>query len=97
MLQDCLCDECRLAEEPAGHVLWNCRKAQAAWDCSKVVASFGVPSCFSFHDLLWHMLMHDRVEDAKVAKVFTIARALWCNRNEVRNGGKWSSGREMVN
>lgn len=79
MLQDCLCDECRLAEETAGHILWNCRKVQEAWNRSKVVASFGVSNCLSFRDLLWHMLMHDRVEDAKVAKVVTIAWALWCN------------------
>ena len=27
----------------------------------------------SFHDFLWQMLMHDRVEEDKVAKVVTIA------------------------
>lgn len=60
------------------------------------MASFGGDRCESFHNLLWHLLMTDRVEEAKIAKVVMIAWALWCNRNEVRNGGKRKMGCKVI-
>jgi len=36
------------------------------------------------------------VEEGKLAQVVTIAWALWCNRNEVRNGGKRKTGSELI-
>ena len=72
VLQDGICNECRNKEKMPSHVLWNCQKARETWECSKV-ASFGMFNSVSFHDFLWQMLMHDRVEEDKVAKVVTIA------------------------
>ena len=72
LLQDDICDECRNKEKTPNHVLWNCQKARENWQCSKV-ASFGLFNSVSFHDFLWQMLMHDKVEEDKVAKVVTIA------------------------
>ena len=40
--------------------------------------------------------MVDRVEEGKLDQVVMIAWALWCNRNEVRNGGKQKTGSELI-
>ncbi|XP_075665921.1 uncharacterized protein LOC142635688 [Castanea sativa] len=39
--------------------------------------------------------MTDRVDESKIDQIVTIAWALWCNRNEVKNGGKQKSGKEI--
>ena len=96
VVQDGICDKCRNKEKTPGHVLWNCQKARETWECSKV-ASFGLSNNVSFHDFLWQMIMHNRVEEDRVAKVVNIAWALWWNRNKVQNGGKWKIGRELFN
>ncbi|KAK9996914.1 hypothetical protein SO802_021600 [Lithocarpus litseifolius] len=67
VVQDGICGQCRNKEETLGHVLWNCQKARETWEYSKV-ASFGLSNNVSFHDFLWQMLMHNRVEEDKVAK-----------------------------
>ena len=59
----------------SGHIFWNCPKAREAQSCSKVVASISLFSCQSLQDLLWNMLMIDRVKEEKVAKAVTIAWA----------------------
>ena len=96
VVQDGICDKCTNEEKTHGHVLWNCQKARETWECSKV-ASFGLSNNVSFHDFLWQMLMHNRVEEDKVAKVVNIAWALWYNRNKLQNGGKRKLGWELVN
>ena len=40
--------------------------------------------------------MVDKVEEGKLAQVVMIAWALWCNRNEVQNGGKRKTGSELI-
>ena len=47
-------------------------------------------------DFLWQLVMIDKVEEDKLAQIVTIAWALWCNRNEVRNGGKRKNGKEII-
>ena len=51
---------------------------------------------FSFMDLLWKMIILDRVEEDKVARMVTIAWALWFHRNEVRLGGARKVGKDVV-
>lgn len=97
ILRDGIYDECKLEMETTGHVLWNCQKAKETWAYSKIVVSFGEDRFESFHDLLWHLMMTDRMEEAKITKVVMIAWALWCNWNEVRNGGKRKTRREIIN
>ena len=52
--------------------------------------------CRTFQDLLWTLLMVDEVGVDQVAKVVTIAWALWHNRNEVRHGGEKKNGKSLV-
>ena len=52
--------------------------------------------CFSFMDLLWKMVIIDRVEEEKVARMVTIAWALWFNRNEIRLRGVRKAGKDVV-
>ncbi|KAK9987726.1 hypothetical protein SO802_027965 [Lithocarpus litseifolius] len=40
--------------------------------------------------------MTDRVEEDKLVQIVTIAWALWCNRNKVRNGRKRKTGMEIT-
>lgn len=96
VVQHDIYDECCIEMETMGHVLWNCQKAKDTWVYSKVVAPTGGEECVSFHDFLWQMVMVDRVEEGKLTQVVTIAWALWCNINEVRNGGKRKTGSELI-
>ena len=96
VLQDNICEECRLEAQTSGHILWMCPKAREVWSCLKIVASISSSRCHSFRDLLWNILMLDRNKMDKVAKVVTIAWSLWCNRNEVRNGGEKKNGMALV-
>ena len=52
--------------------------------------------CFSFVDLLWKMVILDCVEEDKVARMVTIAWALWFHRNEIRLGGARKVGKDVV-
>ena len=93
---DDTCEACGLMAESAGHVLWGCVKAQEAWSCSKLVGLVDRYECFSFMDLLWKMVIIDRVEEEKVARTVTIAWALWFHRNEIRLGGARKAGKDVV-
>ncbi|KAL0005544.1 hypothetical protein SO802_013105 [Lithocarpus litseifolius] len=96
VIQHGLRDECSAEMETTGHVLWSYQKAKDAWVCSKVIVRMGGDECGSFFDFLWQLVMTVRVEEDKLAQIVTIAWALWCNRNEVRNGGKWKTGMEIT-
>ena len=93
---DNTCDACGLMAESTGHVLWDCVKAQEAWSCLKLVGLSDRNDCFSFMDLLWKMVIIDRVEEEKVARMVTIAWALWFNRIEIRLGGVRKAGKDVV-
>ena len=47
-------------------------------------------------DLMWKMVIIDWVEEEKVARMVTIAWALWFNRNEIRIGGARKAGKDVV-
>lgn len=53
VLQDPICDICKLEEETMAHVLWNCEIARETWACTKVSIPVGVSDGWSFQDLLW--------------------------------------------
>mgnify|MGYP003766641319 CR=1 FL=1 len=78
---DDTCDACGLMAESTGHVLWGYVKAQEAWSWSKLVGLADRYDCCSFMNLLWKMVILDRVEEDKVARMVTIAWALWFHRN----------------
>ena len=40
--------------------------------------------------------MSESYDERKAAMVVTIAWGIWCNRNEIRNGGRQKSGKEIV-
>lgn len=69
------------------HLFWTCPKAKETWVASKMLVSMKASRCQNFQDLLWLMVMEDRMEEDKVARLVAIAWALWHNRNEVRLGG----------
>ena len=50
----------------------------------------------SFYDLIWKMLMVDQVDVDMVARVVTLAWAMWHNRNEVQLGAPRKPGNELV-
>ena len=95
MLDD-TCEACGLMAESTGHVLWGCAKAQEAWSCSKLVGLVDWYECFSFMDLLWKMVILDRVEEDKVARMVTIAWALWFHRDKIRLEGARKAGKDVV-
>ena len=47
-------------------------------------------------DLMWKMVITDRVKEEKLARLVTIAWALWFNRNEIRHGGVREDGKDVV-
>lgn len=100
MVQDDVCDICREASETTGHVLWSCLKAKEAWECSKVNVYGARIDGVSFQGIMWQLLIVERVNDEKVARVVIIAWTLWHNRNEMRNrpggGGVQKSGQVLV-
>ena len=51
---------------------------------------------FSFMDLLWKMIILDRVEEDKVARMVTIAWALWFHRDEIRLEGARKARKDVV-
>ena len=102
ILQDSICDICKLEEETTTHVLWNCEIARETWACTKVSTPVGVSDGWTFQDILWHMFILDHVEEARVAMVVTVAWVLWCNRNVIRTrekrsqGGRWLIGQQFI-
>ena len=42
------------------------------------------------------MVITDQVEEEKLARLVTIAWALWFNRNEIRHGGVKKDGKDVV-
>ena len=50
----------------------------------------------SFYDLIWKMLMVDQVDVDMVARVVTLAWAMWHNRNEVQLGAQRKPGNALV-
>ena len=96
-MQDAYCEECRIEAKSIQHVLWTCPRAKEAWECSKMVVSARSSRCQNFQDLMWLMMMEDQLEVDKIARVVTIAWALWHNRNKVRLGGARKSRMAIVN
>lgn len=82
--------------ESTGHVLWDCAKAEEAGSCSKLVGLSNRSECCSFMDLMWKMVINDQVEEEKVARMVTIAWALWFYRNDIRLGGVRKAGQDVV-
>ena len=77
------------------HVLWECRNAKEARECSKMVFSAPGGTSLSFLDVMWKLIMHEDVGEEHVAQVAMTAWALWHNRNEVRCGGARKTGRQI--
>ena len=73
VVQDSLCDGCRLEVETMGHAFITCPRAREVWACSKIVLPGGAFSMTSFYDLMWKMLMVDQVDVDMVARVVTLA------------------------
>ena len=102
ILQDSICDICKFEEDTTTHVLWNCEIARETWTCTKVSTPVGVSDGWTFQDILWHMIILDHVEEARVAMVVTVAWVLWCNRNVIRTrekrsrGGRWLIGQQFI-
>ena len=93
---DNTCEVCGLMVESTGYVLWDCAKAKEEWSCSKLVGLSDQSECFSFMDLMWKMVITDWVEEEKLARLVTIAWALWFNRNEIRHGGVRKDGKDVL-
>ena len=95
VIQDEQCEVCG-EPETTGHIFWSCPRAWEVWRCTKLHFSFDPSIVRSFLDLLWNMLMSGSYDEHKVAMVVTIGWGIWCNRNEIGNGGRKKSGKEIV-
>ena len=96
VVQDDICDECRLEAESSGHLFRTYPKDREVWSFSKLVVSTSSVMCQKFQDLLWNMLMVDRIEVDKVTRVVTIAWAPWHNRNKIKHGDVRKTGNALV-
>ena len=76
VMQDSLCDGCRLEVETTRHAFITCPRAREVWACSKIVLPGGAFSLTSFYDLIWKMLTVDQVDVDMVARVVTLAWAM---------------------
>lgn len=72
-MQDDLCEVCRREVELTQHLFWTCPKAKEAWAASKMLVSTKASRCQNFQDLFWLMVMEDRMEEDKVARLVAIA------------------------
>lgn len=75
-------------------VLPKCREV---WSFSKIVVASRYERVQSFYDLLWGVMMEERVEVDVVAKLVCMAWAIWHNQNVTRHDGKRRNGKELVN
>ena len=96
MVQDQTCDGCRAGAETTGRLFWSCPKAREVWSWSMLAVLPIRDSVQSFIELLWKLMVEDRVDEDKVAQVVCIAWTMWNNRNVIRIGRKGQTGREMV-
>ena len=95
-MQDQTCDGCRAGAETTGRLFWSCPKAREVWSWSMLAVLPIRDSVQSFIELLWKLMVEDRVDEDKVAQVVCIAWTMWNNRNVIWTGGKGRTGREMV-
>ncbi|KAL0006221.1 hypothetical protein SO802_013782 [Lithocarpus litseifolius] len=82
VVQDSLCDGCRLEVETTSHIFISYPRAREVWACSKIVLPGGAFSMNSFYDLMWKMVMVDHIDVDMVARVVILAWAMWYHRNE---------------
>ena len=66
---------------------WACGNSSHTWPTSTV---------YSFKDMWGSLLMEVESTPEVVAKMVTCTWALWSKRNEIRQGGKWKMGLELV-
>ena len=95
VIQEDICESCKEASETVRHVLWSCPKAKEVWECSKMVAGWNEGANQTFQDLMWVLLSNGDAGEDKVAHVVTTTWAIWHNRNAVRYGGAWKSGKQI--
>ena len=95
-MQDQTYDGCKAGAETTGHLFWSCPKAREVWSWSKLAVLPSRDSVQSFIELLWELMVEDRVDEDKVAQLVCIAWTMWNNRNVIWTGGKGRTGREMV-
>ena len=96
VLQDDWCEECKDEAKTTGHLFWRCPRDQEVWQHTKLHFSFDPHSISSFFDLLWNLMVVRKYDEERVAMVVTVAWAIWANRNEVRNGKRKRTGRDIV-
>ena len=78
------------------HLFRTYPKDREVWSFSKLVVSTSSVMCQKFQDLLWNMLMVDRIEVDKVTRVVTIAWAPWHYRNKIKHGDVRKTGNALV-
>ena len=83
VVQDSLCDGCRLEVQTKDHAFISCLRTHEMWACSKIVLPGGAFSMNFFYDLMWKMIMVDLVDVDMVAQVVILAWAIRYHRNKV--------------
>jgi len=84
--QDNVCEECGVAKESSGHVLWQCARAKEVWTAAneELGTKLGVSE---FLNLVWYAQNVKQWSSQALARLFTIAWGIWSNRNEIRTCG----------
>ena len=70
--QDNVCEECGVAVESLGHVLWQCARAKEVWTTANVELGTELGEVSEFLDLVWNARNVKQWFAQALARLFTI-------------------------
>ena len=97
IVENDLCEECRMGCESSGHVCWSCFCASNTWALTSIFCRQQHMYFNDFMELFWFLVHVQRSDNDVLSLAVTIAWALWTRQNEKRHGGKFMTGLELVN
>ncbi|XP_075658905.1 uncharacterized protein LOC142628749 [Castanea sativa] len=90
------CDGCSEEAESSIHFFWKCSRTKELWSSSKLVFPSVMDQLHSFKELLWCLMMDEKISPENIELLLTCAWAVWGNRNDVHHGGKRKDGRTLI-
>ena len=91
-----LCEECKMGYESFGHVFWSYLCASGTWALTSIFCRQQHLFFNDFMELFWFLVHVQKSGEEVLSLAVTIAWALWTRQNEKRNGKQFMTGFELV-
>ena len=96
IVENDLCEECKMGCESSGHVFWSCLCASSTWALTSIFCRQQHLFFNDFMELFWFRVHVQKSGEEVLSLAVTTAWSLWSRRNEKRNGKQFMTGFELV-